>query len=334
MRNYSFSVLIPAYNMAPVISETLESVLRQTYRNFDVIIGDNGSTDGTGAVVKKIIAANRGRRIRYYRNAKNIGYGKNLEKARRLAKGDILFLMAADDVLAVDALEQANKAFQDGNVGAVIRPYYCFDRHFLESVRKTVPLDAKRDRVFSIADGYGEFCKFFEAVGLLSGLAIRRKLAAAGFDNDDYNAHVYPFAQAARDFKVAYLKDYTVAGRLTHSTTRSSSSLYAKSPLECLLRMFDWAYGDRPELKRQGVRWACTMTPVSFIQIKKTSKTGYLLREILLCPRHYPAVLLQPSYWFYAAGSLVLPRPALSWLASNYASRVISPRSKGVKIKY
>lgn len=334
MKNYSFSVLIPTYNMAAVIPETLRSILRQSYRNFEIIIGDNGSSDDTEKIVKRIIASNKGRKITYYRNASNIGYGKNLEKCRKLAKGEILFLMAADDVLAVDALEQANKAFQDWQVGAVIRPYYCFDRDFLQSVRKTVPIDPKRDRTFSITDGYEEFSKFFEAVGLLSGLAIRKKYLRRGFDNDDYIAHAYPFAQVSRDYKIVYLKDYTVAGRLTHSTTRSSSSLYARSPLECWLRMFEWAYSDMPEVRKNAIRWTCTTTPVSFIQIRKTARFRYLLREILLCIKYYPPVVLQPSYWFFSVGTVLLPKAILARLSEEYASRVIAPDSTGVKIKY
>ena len=58
-----FSIVIPAYNRAHLISKTLDSVLNQSYENFEVIIVDDGSTDNTEEVVKPYLADQR---FRYY----------------------------------------------------------------------------------------------------------------------------------------------------------------------------------------------------------------------------------------------------------------------------
>ena len=64
------SIIIPTYNRSHIIGRALQSVLNQTYRDFEVIVADDGSTDGTEAVVKEF----NDERIRYIRHEENKGY--------------------------------------------------------------------------------------------------------------------------------------------------------------------------------------------------------------------------------------------------------------------
>ena len=63
MSNILFSVIVPTYNKESFIVKTIQSVLSQTYLNFELIIVDDGSTDNTEQVVKKI----QDKRIKYYK---------------------------------------------------------------------------------------------------------------------------------------------------------------------------------------------------------------------------------------------------------------------------
>ena len=70
------TVLMPTYNVAPYVKEAVESVLRQTYHDFELLVIDDCSTDGTLDVVRSI----KDERIRVVRNDSNLGLADNLGK--------------------------------------------------------------------------------------------------------------------------------------------------------------------------------------------------------------------------------------------------------------
>ena len=69
------SLGLPVYNGENYLAATLDALLAQTYRDFELIICDNASTDGTEAIGRRYAAADR--RVRYHRNAENIGASAN-----------------------------------------------------------------------------------------------------------------------------------------------------------------------------------------------------------------------------------------------------------------
>lgn len=111
---------MPCYNGAPYLRESIASILSQQYDNLEVIVSDDCSTDDSVNVVKKIADT----RIRLVTNESNLGYGRNLQRAAALARGEIIFLFAQDDVLLPGALQRTIRAFETTEVGVVIRPYY------------------------------------------------------------------------------------------------------------------------------------------------------------------------------------------------------------------
>jgi glycosyltransferase involved in cell wall biosynthesis len=88
------SVLVPSYNYAHFLDETISSVLDQTFSDYELIIVDNNSTDDTELVVEKYLTD---KRISYYKNEKNIGIAGNLNKCLEYAKGDYIKFLCADD---------------------------------------------------------------------------------------------------------------------------------------------------------------------------------------------------------------------------------------------
>ena len=77
------SVIMPAYNAEQYISEAIESILGQTFADFEFIIIDDGSSDSTSG----IIASYKDSRIRYFRNEKNLGIVGALNRGLALAAG-------------------------------------------------------------------------------------------------------------------------------------------------------------------------------------------------------------------------------------------------------
>ncbi len=106
------SVCIPLYNGRPYIREAIESVLAQTLTDWELIITDDGSTDGSGEVA----AAFSDPRIRYVRNPERLGAEGNWNRCVSEARGVYCKLLCHDDRLHPDCLTRQVKAFeQPGN---------------------------------------------------------------------------------------------------------------------------------------------------------------------------------------------------------------------------
>lgn len=102
------SLGMPVYNGQNFIVETLESLLAQTYTDFELIICDNTSTDGTATICCDYAA--RDPRIRYHRNETNIGAPANYNLAFELARGEYFKWAAHDDLCAPTFLERCVEA--------------------------------------------------------------------------------------------------------------------------------------------------------------------------------------------------------------------------------
>ena len=97
------SVVIPTYNYAGFLDETIQSVLSQTYTDYELIIVDNHSTDNTEEVVKKYLHDSR---IKFYRNPSNLGLVGNWNRCLELASGEYIKFLCADDKFHPRILEK------------------------------------------------------------------------------------------------------------------------------------------------------------------------------------------------------------------------------------
>jgi len=93
------SIIIPAYNSAPTIEETIESALSQTYPNIEIIIIDDGSTDNTSEICKKY-----GSKLRYFYKS-NGGIASALNRGIKEMSGVWFKWLSSDDALTEDAVE-------------------------------------------------------------------------------------------------------------------------------------------------------------------------------------------------------------------------------------
>lgn len=97
------SVLIPTYNLAYLLDETIASVLNQTYDNFELIIIDDNSTDNTADIVKKYLSD---KRVKYIKNDKNLGVQGNFNKCLLEASGEYIKFLNHDDTFHPDLLKE------------------------------------------------------------------------------------------------------------------------------------------------------------------------------------------------------------------------------------
>ncbi len=97
------SVLIPTYNYAHYLDEAIQSVLNQTFSNFELIIVDDQSSDNTASVVEKYLADSR---VKFIVNTENLGLVGNFNKSLEYATGEYIKYLMADDKLDHKLLEK------------------------------------------------------------------------------------------------------------------------------------------------------------------------------------------------------------------------------------
>jgi len=104
------SVVIPAYNNAEFIRDTVRSVLDQTFEDFEVVIGDHASTDGTWEILQEFADD---RRVRLLQTPAGGGAKANWDAVSQAATGELIKLVCGDDVIYPRMLESQAQAFRD-----------------------------------------------------------------------------------------------------------------------------------------------------------------------------------------------------------------------------
>jgi glycosyltransferase involved in cell wall biosynthesis len=104
----SVSVVLTAYNRGRAMPRTLDSILNQTYTDFELIITDDCSTDDTPQICREYVRLDS--RVRYYRNETNLGMPGNLNAGIRRARGDYVANLHDGDVFRWDLLEKWRSA--------------------------------------------------------------------------------------------------------------------------------------------------------------------------------------------------------------------------------
>jgi glycosyltransferase involved in cell wall biosynthesis len=109
-QNSKFSILIPVFNRELFIGAAIESVLNQTYGDFEIIISDNCSSDDTVGVINKYSIIDN--RIKLYKQNENIGMWNNFNFLISKANGDYIKILCSDDTINADALQHEVSIFE------------------------------------------------------------------------------------------------------------------------------------------------------------------------------------------------------------------------------
>jgi glycosyltransferase involved in cell wall biosynthesis len=155
MEKPKVSVIIPTYNRRSFIRDALNSVYGQTFRDFEIILVDDGSTDGTDVEIKDYFRNSKAvmhktdswvseyigsskleetpiekEKLTYFRFEKNGGIPRALNKGYELAKGDFVCQLSSDDIWMYDKLERQVSILEDMlnyDVGIVYSDYFFKD---------------------------------------------------------------------------------------------------------------------------------------------------------------------------------------------------------------
>lgn len=183
------SVLLPVYNAAESVAQALDSVLTQSFSDFEVIVIDDGSTDGSIEVLRQY----QDPRVRLS-SRENRGLAASLNEALRSTRGELVARQDADDISELDRFErQVDYLDRHPSVGLVGTNYMLLDERGAEVVTTnlfTHPDDLKVAQVLS-----NQFCH--------GSVMFRRSLIAEVGEYDPTVGHV---------------EDYDLFARMSHAT--------------------------------------------------------------------------------------------------------------------
>lgn len=124
--SFLVSIIMPAYNAEKLISDSINSVLSQTYKNFELIVIDDCSQDQTSQVVENFILKDK--RVKLIKNIKNKGVAETRNTGLDQAKGDYVAFLDSDDKWDNNKLEkQLNILKERNDVDIVYGSYYRFN---------------------------------------------------------------------------------------------------------------------------------------------------------------------------------------------------------------
>ncbi len=116
------SIVIPTHNRANLLGRCVQSILNQTYENFELIIVDDASTDNTKNIIKRF----KDKRIIYIKHKKNLGGGAARNTGIKTAKGNFIAFQDSDDEWLPQKLEKQMNAFETAskNTGVIYTAFW------------------------------------------------------------------------------------------------------------------------------------------------------------------------------------------------------------------
>lgn len=232
------SVLMPVYNTEKYVEDSINSILNQTFKDFEMVIIDDCSSDNSFTILSDL--ASKDSRIRLYKNETNLKVSKTRNKLIELAKGGFIAWQDADDISIPDRLElQYNFLVKNNNVGLVGGWLEFFDENGVQSVRSYGEKDKDlRKNIF-------KFSPVAQPVAMLRKKAI---LEVGCFDEkldtaEDLDLHfrigsVYSFANIPK-----------VLLKYRYGTTSLTMRTLKKMEIETIKMRFKYAKLDNYKMK-------------------------------------------------------------------------------------
>ena len=225
------TVAIPTYNRASLLKGCLEMVFRQTFQNFEVIVSDNCSPDGTAETVQAFSDP----RLRYYRNKSNLGVYANMNRCLELARGEYITIVHDDDLYVPEFIEQEVRLLDEHpNVGMVHCAAFETDPagvpQWLNKVYSDTRIMKGKEVFVQFLQGHNVYCS-----SVMARASLYRMVGS--FDARHRSGDYHMWLRMALHADVAYLAQPLIAVRLHDG--RLSSALKPLEWFEDFTKVFE-----------------------------------------------------------------------------------------------
>jgi glycosyltransferase involved in cell wall biosynthesis len=179
------SIGVPVHDGENYLAEMLDSVLAQTYSDFELIISDNASTDRTEGICRAYAASDE--RIQYFRNEENLGAAENFNRVFELSSGEYFKWAAHDDLCAPEFLERCVEVLDRDLSVVLCHPRTrIIDEHgkpLYDYIVKLNTDSTKRHERFREMISVEHWC--FQVFGLIRARALRMTPVIASYTGSD-----------------------------------------------------------------------------------------------------------------------------------------------------
>ncbi len=310
-----FSIVIAAYNRAHFVEQAIESVFKQTFREFEIIVVDDGSTDETHEVLSRFE-----NRIRVVRQSRN-GRSSARNTGARLARGAFIAFLDSDDIWMPQKLERQFRVFQSHSRVGVVHTY----SNVINTEGSSLANETrKRQRLYERAlkrrytyEGMSQECIMF-----LSTVAVRRRCweligpmdtNIPAFEDWDW------YLRAAMVTEIATISEPLVLYRVHADNTPESEFITGRiaTSLKHLALLENNTTLRTPKRARRN--FYIHLAAANYMQGRSTQAGQWMRRALALDPK----TLFSPRYFRYVL-SMVLPQQILNNMrrADKFADRV------------
>jgi len=182
------SIILPVYNGMKYIKKTIESLLSQDYENFEIMVIDDCSTDGSFEFIKDLFYGDHPNwNIRILKNIKNLGCIATCNRAIRLSKGEYIFRTDQDTLYDHNVLTQLMETLQSDKTGAVGCKLLYPDSDMIRAFGLKINKLLRTEVIGRGHIDYGQYQEVMEVDGLPGGAMLFRK--SLGLFNEDYKLY-------------------------------------------------------------------------------------------------------------------------------------------------
>jgi glycosyltransferase EpsE len=146
--NKKVSIIMGIYNCEETLGETIESIIKQTYKNWEMIMCDDGSIDKTYGIANDY--AEKDKRIKLIKNERNMGLAKTLNHCLEYATGDYIMRHDGDDLMVTDRIEKQVNYMETNNCDACGAGAYMFDEKGVWGLRQPAMLPDKKCMILGV----------------------------------------------------------------------------------------------------------------------------------------------------------------------------------------
>jgi glycosyltransferase involved in cell wall biosynthesis len=243
------SIGVPVYNGEPFLSQTLDSLLAQAYRDFELIISDNGSTDGTEAICRAYAA--REPRVQYHRSPVNRGYAWNMNRLVELAGGEYFKWAMADDLCKEEMVARCVSALDQDPaiVLACVRTVFIDEND--NEIRRLDPgwdlnSGAAHERLSRVIYAGGHWVNADALAGVIRRSALLRTRLLPSYQGGDKR----PLGELSLMGKFREIPEYLYLRRIHSASSGMNNPAFAKDRAKAIGWMADFFRGSKSEVSR------------------------------------------------------------------------------------
>lgn len=238
MNNPLVSVIIPTYNRKDMLKIAIDSVLKQDYKNIEIIVSDNASTDDTSVLMKEYLS--KYKNINYIKREKNLGPYLNAREAYKLALGKYLIFLCDDDYFVSSTFfTNAVKAMENNEnivlVRGIVKIYYTNEDKYVLSTHNSKKYIKGIDYFLNYEqqkEGYDHITSTF---AMMRKSAIDKCGVYTNYDENLYEIWTYLYLFLYGD--VYFLTDEVIGCYNEHGLNKDSYDLNTLKDFDSLIRI-------------------------------------------------------------------------------------------------